>query len=130
MAPIFHLSIPVSDLDASRAFYEEVLNARVGRVTDRWLDIWLFGVQLTLQQTPPDVTIPETGHRFHLGGTLSWDEWLSARDKLDVTGAAFVGEPVIDDHKGQAKLYLHDPDGYLIELKAYRDVKESLQRPL
>lgn len=129
MANIFHLSIPVSDLKRSRRFYETVLKAKVGRVTERWLDVWLYGVQITLQQTPPHAEPPSMGHRFHLGGTVSWEDWHNEYDRLSAMNAVLTGDPVVDEQKGQAKLYLHDPDGYVIELKAYKDIEKLLQPP-
>ncbi|MEO1135641.1 MAG: VOC family protein [Pseudomonadota bacterium] len=129
MTEIFHLSLPVRDLDRSREFYETVLRATVGRVTDTWLDVWVFGAQVTLQQSPPHAERPASGRRFHLGGTLSWEQWRQERDRLQAMGAEFAGAPVIDEEKGQAKLYLNDPDGVMIELKAYRDIEKTLQPP-
>jgi len=35
---IFHLSVPVADLEAAKRFYSDVLGARVGRTTDDRLD--------------------------------------------------------------------------------------------
>jgi len=49
MSPIFHLSIPVSNLQASCNFYEKVLGANVGRINEDWLDIWVLGGPVTLQ---------------------------------------------------------------------------------
>ena len=47
-----HLSLPVDDLAAARRFYEDGLGCRVGRVRDEWIDVWFFGLQLTLQTAP------------------------------------------------------------------------------
>ena len=38
MRPRFHLAFPVTDLVATRSFYTELLGARVGRESDRWID--------------------------------------------------------------------------------------------
>lgn len=126
MKPIFHLSLMVRDLNESRRFYETMLGAKAGRVTDKWLDLWIFGIQLTIQQTPPNVVVSKPGGKFHIGASLSWDEWLDQRRKLEDMRVAFLGEPRCDDDSGQAKLYFEDPDGYMIELKAYKDVQTQL----
>lgn len=125
---IFHLSLPVSNLHNTRGFYEKFLGAKTGRVTENWLDLWLFGVQITIQQAPHKMNSGQS-EKFHLGGTLPWDKWTAARDRLAQLGAEFVGEPIIDNVLGQAKMYLKDPDGYIIELKAYRDVQKTLRPP-
>ena len=46
---IFHLSIPVSELAVAKKFYVEALGATVGRENADWLDILLWGHQITLQ---------------------------------------------------------------------------------
>lgn len=125
---IFHLSLPVSNLQNTREFYEKFLGAKTGRVTENWLDIWLFGVQITIQQARHKINSGQS-EKFHLGGTLSWEKWEAVRDRLAQLGADFVGAPNIDEASGQAKMYLKDPDGYIIELKAYRDIQETLRPP-
>lgn len=62
--PMFHLALPVADLAAAERFYVGVLGARVGRASGAWLDILLWGPQLTLHQQPAAsaaVTRMETG---------------------------------------------------------------------
>ena len=34
----FHLAFPVSDLDATRDFFTDVLGCATGRQSDRWID--------------------------------------------------------------------------------------------
>ena len=126
MKPIFHLSLMVADLTESRRFYETALNAKIGRVTERWLDVWLFGAQMTLQQTPAGAAISKPGGRFHLGASLGWDEWLAERGRLEALDVDFMGPPAVNEAEGVAKMYVQDPDGYVIELKAYRDVEAKL----
>jgi catechol 2,3-dioxygenase-like lactoylglutathione lyase family enzyme len=71
MSLTLHLSLPVADLDAAERFYTDVLQARVGRKRDGWLDIWLFGAQVTLHHAP-EALLPVNGqgHR-HFGAVLS-----------------------------------------------------------
>jgi len=128
VTPIFHLSLSVSDLEASCAFYEEVLGARRGRTTPHWADLWLFGAQLTAYQRPSAVTPSPYREAQHFGATLDWPEWVQRDAALQADAPAAVVQRVLDAERGSAKLVLRDPDGYLIELKAYRDVA-TLQRP-
>ena len=124
LRPIFHLSFPVSDLEASQRFYVDVLGARPGRM--RWADVHLRGHQITLQHRPDEV-VEDQGSR-HFGVVIPWDEWSAevARLPRDAVGGgpkvSFAGTP-----REQAKLYLTDPDGYVIELKSYRDVRAALE---
>ena len=43
----FHLALPCDDLEATKDFYLNVLEARLGRQAKNWVDIDLFGNQLT-----------------------------------------------------------------------------------
>jgi extradiol dioxygenase family protein len=126
---IFHLSIPVSDLPAARRFYVETLGATVGRENDEWLDILLWGHQITLQRRPEEVLPPDKQGKRHFGAVLPWAEWERQAERIANSGAAMLEGPAIrlagtDDEHG--KFYLQDPSGNVIELKAYRDVRRTL----
>lgn len=120
---LFHLSIPVADLAAARAFYTDVLRAEIGRETSKWIDVLLWGHQITLQLAPDAVSESMQAGR-HFGVVLPWDEWAREAARLRHSGA-LESEPV---EKGdeQAKLYLVDPSGNRIEVKAYRDFRRVL----
>jgi uncharacterized protein len=53
--PIFHLAFPVSDLAEAERFYVANFGAIVGRRTDAWIDLLLFGHQLTIHERPEAV---------------------------------------------------------------------------
>ena len=124
MAPIFHLSFPVCDLEEGLAWYEQTLGAVPGRRAQGWADLALFGAQLTLQHMPGDVPEPMPRSR-HFGASLGWSEWETLVATLD----DFVEPPRVD-HQGtereQAKAMVRDPSGNLIELKAYRQPRAVL----
>lgn len=115
--PIFHLSLPVRDLDEAVAFYS-TLGGIEGRREDDWTDVALFGAQLTLQHIPKEVLQPMSRSR-HFGATLPWGDW----EQLVARLRNFVEHPHIDfpgTEREQAKAMIADPSGNLIELKAYR----------
>jgi extradiol dioxygenase family protein len=58
---------------------------------------------------------------MHFGATVAWSDWQALADRLTAKGADFRLVPTVDEVRGQAKMMLADPDGYLVELKAYRD---------
>jgi extradiol dioxygenase family protein len=126
---IFHLSIPVADLAAAKHFYLEVLGAKAGRENSDWVDILLWGHQITLQKRPNEVLpIAEQGKR-HFGVTLPWDEWERSVRRVQSLGVGFLAEPVVllrGSPQEQAKFYLADPSGNVIEVKTYRDVAGTL----
>lgn len=126
---IFHLSFPVSELKSAKRFYVEVLGATVGRENEEWLDILLWGHQITLHHRPEEVLpLAEQGKR-HFGVVLPWPEWERAVERIEKLGVGFLDSPTIklagtDDEHG--KFYLGDPSGNVIEVKTYRNVQRTL----
>ena len=122
-----HLSLSVTDPDASAAFYCGVLGGRVGRRTPGWIDVWLFGIQLTLHRLPKAVTPSPYRDAMHFGATVGWEDWPVWLARIEQAAAPMPLAP----HRQEdvAKIYVSDPDGYVIEIKAYAD-QAVLQRPL
>jgi uncharacterized protein len=122
---IFHLSFPVRSLDTALHFYRSCLGATVGRHHGEWADIILFGHQLTLHERPSQVLAREDRGVRHFGAILQWNHWESVRTRVLAFDAGLAqcihhhapGEP--EEH---VKLLVEDPDGNLIEIKAYRDI--------
>ena len=127
--PSFHLAFPVSDLEATRSFYVDVLGCRVGRSADKWLDLNFFGYQITAHQVPSrdsrsqnnvddhDIPIP------HFGLIMDWEDWHRAVDHMTYIGVEFLVEPHVR-FKGmvgeQATFFLEDPSGNCLEFKAFK----------
>jgi uncharacterized protein len=125
--PIFHLSIPVHDLDEAVSFYRHELGAQIGRRTDTFADALVFDAQVTLQNDPASVSDPMPRTR-HFGVTLAWPEWESVSRRF--AGRPLVVEAPRISYEGepgeQAKLMIRDPSGNLIEIKAYRHPEHVL----
>ena len=131
MRPRFHLAVPVLDLDATVAFYRDHLGAGLGRTDARWVDLDLYGHQVTLHlvdapaAAPPtnpvdgeDVPVP------HFGVILDWAAWTGLRERLVAGGIDFLIAPQIrfEGQPGeQATMFLRDPSGNAVELKAFKD---------
>jgi extradiol dioxygenase family protein len=126
----FHLAFPVTDLEATRKFFVDVLGARVGRQDTRWVDFDFHDHQITahLCATMPSVPTNSVDGKqvpvSHFGLVLDWQQWQSLADRLQASGIEFLIEPHIR-FKGQvgeqATLFLLDPSGNGIEMKAFRD---------
>jgi uncharacterized protein len=127
MRPVFHLSVPVRDLEEAVVFYGTVLGAAIGRRTEMFADALVFGAQVTLQNDPLHVSAPMPRTR-HFGATLAWAEWETVAARL--AGSAHVVEAPTISYAGEAieqgKMLIADPSGNLIEIKAYRHPGEVL----
>lgn len=128
--PRFHLAFPVTDLEATRRFFTTLLECGIGREDERWIDFDFFGHQITAhlcEHMPAVAGNQVDGKRVpasHFGLVLDWDQWQQTVQRLQQQGAAFLIEPHVR-FKGrvgeQATLFLLDPSGNGIELKAFRD---------
>jgi extradiol dioxygenase family protein len=135
MPPILHLSLPVRDLAECRAFYVDVLGCEIGRELPTSIDVWFYGLQLTLQERPDQVLSDEQRGVRHFGVTLGADELSELLARLDTHAVQWLS-PVSTDYAGtpqeQTKAKVLDPSGNAIELKAYVDpsaVFAGLVRP-
>jgi extradiol dioxygenase family protein len=138
--PPFHLAFPVTDLDATRAFYGQLLGCPIGRESERWIDFDFFGHQITAHQVDgpgrgageptnavdgKDVPIP------HFGAVLDWDVWHALADRLKRAGVMFIIEPHIrfpGQVGEQATMFFRDPSGNHLEFKSFQDPARIFQR--
>ncbi len=131
--PPFHLAFPVTDLEATRRFFVDLLGCRTGREDRRWIDFDLHGHQLTAhlcEQMPSLGTNRVDGKEIpvmHFGLILDWGRWQDTAAALRAAGADFLLEPQIrfrGQPGEQATLFLRDPSGNGIELKAFRSRRQ------
>jgi len=125
MDPVLHLSVVVADLVESRHFYVDVLGCRPGRAHETWMDVWFFGLQLTLQEQPDMVLPPGLQGKRHFGVTLDADRFRALVARVQAEPGVRWVAPVSTDYPGtarqQTKGKLVDPTGNVIELKTYVD---------
>ncbi|HSL59357.1 MAG TPA: VOC family protein [Acidimicrobiales bacterium] len=129
--PRFHLAVPVDDLAAARAFYGDLLGCREGRSAPGWVDFDLRGHQLVAHLAPGrahDAAVnPVDGDEVpvpHFGLLLDPAEWDELAERLRAAGTDFVIEPHIRfaGRPGEQRtMFLRDPAGNAIELKAFAD---------
>jgi extradiol dioxygenase family protein len=130
MEPILHLSIPVRDLESARAFYVDALGCEPGQnIGESAVDVWFYGLQLTLQERPDEVPPDDAPGVRHFGVTLdraALDALLARLDAYDVRWISRVERGLVRDKIG-AKIA--DPSGNVIELKSYDDPRTALGAP-
>jgi extradiol dioxygenase family protein len=132
MRPILHLSLPVRDLTASKAFYLETLGCELAREAPGAIDVWFYGLQLTLHLRPEQVLPPERRGVRHFGVTLSAEDLAALVTRLEERAVEWLS-PLRTDFAGelqeQTKAKLLDPSGNVIEIKSYADVSSAFVVP-
>lgn len=129
--PPFHLAFAVTDLQATQAFYVDLLGCQTGRTSDRWIDFDFFGHQITAHlidtALPEAETNPVDGEKVpsrHFGAILDWDDWQTLSARLQDAKIAFLIEPQIrfaGEVGEQATMFFRDPSGNALEFKAFKD---------
>lgn len=130
--PRFHLAFPVTDLDASRRFYVDLLGCGTGRESERWIDFDFFGHQLVAhlvdeKDHPSATTNAVDGHAVpstHFGPILAWEQFHALARRLEDARVDFVIAPYLrfEGKAGeQATMFIRDPSGNHLEFKAFRD---------
>jgi len=127
----FHLAFAVTDLPATRHFFESLLGCEVGRTSERWIDFNFFGHQVSAHLINEPLSATETNPvdgqsvpSRHFGAILEWEDWQTLSERLTEANIEFLIEPTIR-FKGevgeQATMFFHDPSGNALEFKAFKD---------
>jgi extradiol dioxygenase family protein len=128
----FHLALPCRSISVTRDFYVDILGAEMGRRTTQWLDINLFGNQITFTKSGPfnfnfksykfeDTVLPS----FHFGIIIDKETWLSLYANLSNSEYEVTQEVVfLKDKKGEHRsFFVEDPKGYRVEFKCFNQQK-------
>jgi extradiol dioxygenase family protein len=127
---LFHLAFPVTDIEATRDFYADVLGCRLGAEDERWLDIDFYGHQITahlvdsVEAVPRNAVDGDQVPARHFGAILSLDEWDALAARLRQRGTDFIIEPhrrFAGQPREQATMFFADPCGNFLEFKAFVD---------
>ena len=130
---LFHLAIPVSDLDTANDFYINVLGCSKGRSSTKWMDFNFYGHQLVCHEVKKSVNKDLNdvdGNNIpvpHFGIILEWNQFQKLSADLQSENINFIIEPPIR-FKGkvgeQAIMFLHDPSGNAIEFKSFKNEED------
>jgi len=129
MEPLFHLSIPVDDLDRAKAFYIETLGCSIGRETRGRFDINFFGHHIVAHHAPreaakPNGTIPSDGDIAplrHFGVILGLEDWQAMAERLTSRNVEFSLSPRLSFAGKPAEqhiMMLPDGCGNVVEFKS------------
>ena len=130
---LFHLAIPVSDLDTANDFYINVLGCSKGRSSTKWMDFNFYGHQLVCHEVKELINKNSNdvdGNNIpvpHFGIILDWDQFHKLSADLQSKNINFIIEPTIrfEGKVGeQAIMFLHDPSGNAIEFKSFKNEED------
>jgi extradiol dioxygenase family protein len=134
---LFHLAIPVSDLDSANDFYINVLGCSKGRSSTKWMDFNFYGHQLVCHEVKKSVNKDSNdvdGNNIpvpHFGIILEWNQFQKLSADLQSKNINFIIEPTIR-FKGQvgeqAIMFLKDPSNNAIEFKSFRNNDEIFKK--
>jgi catechol 2,3-dioxygenase-like lactoylglutathione lyase family enzyme len=133
LARFNHAALNASDVDASIRFYTQVLGFyKVSRPGFSFAGSWLYsdGLGMMLHLINDERFVPiatrDNTRRNHLAFRVEdIDRTLELLAEHDI----FVIERKLPDF-GYRQLFIHDPDGNLIELGEWPDVEKMDTRPL
>lgn len=129
----FHLALPCRSISITKDFYIDTLGAGLGRHTSHWLDIDLFGNQITFTKSGPfdfifksykfeESVLPS----FHFGIIVDKDTWISLYASLNDSRYEVTTEVVfLRDKSGEHRsFFVQDPNGYRVEFKCFSQPKD------
>jgi extradiol dioxygenase family protein len=129
----FHLSLPCYSVTKTKNFYLDVIGARLGRHSTQWIDIDLFGNQITFSKSGEfsfvyksykfgDTVLPS----FHFGVILDEKSWDTTLNRLsDKREEPTVATTFLKDKKGEhTSFFVEDPNGYVVEFKKFKETHQ------
>ena len=124
----FHLALPCINIKETRKFYLEILKAETGRSGENWLDINLYGNQLTFTQAGnfnfdfksyrfSDHVLPS----FHFGVIVNAEVWKNLYGRLSEMDLEITKEATfLKDRTGEhLSFFVRDPNDYMVEFKSF-----------
>ena len=121
---IFHLAIPINNIDSAKEFYLNALGAKIGRENKQAVIFDFYGHQLVGHMTKEELVIPKSIYPRHFGLIFTqesdWDNLLAQCKKCNLSfyqkeRVRFSGE--ITEHK---TFFVQDPFYNILEFKFYR----------
>jgi extradiol dioxygenase family protein len=130
------MSLPCLSVKETKNFYANSIGASLGRNTQNWLDVNLFGHQLTFIKVakfdfnnPNYVFGGKILPSFHFGvivDSITWKKIYSKlkESNLDVVTKALFLEGKTGEH---TSFFIKDPNGYMLEFKTFKKPNETFK---
>ena len=126
----FHLSLPCNDMEVTKQFYIDDLGLKHGRSSSKWLDVDLFGHQITFvmsenfkMRSPNYVLEDSILPLFHFGVIIEENLWEEMYDKVNHWTLEMTPKKTFfKDKNGEHRsFFIKDPSDYTIEFKTFID---------
>lgn len=133
METSFHISLPCLNVEDTKNFYINYIGASVGRTSENWIDINLFGHQLTFIKaekfnfnSPNYVFEGKLLPSFHLGVIVNESTWNGIYSNLkehhlDVVNKTTFLQDKLGEH---SSFFLKDPNDYMLEFKNFKTTND------
>ncbi len=130
MKTAFHLSLPCNDVKQTKDFYVNTIGASSGREAEHWVDIDLFGHQITFTQAgkfnfnnPNYVFEGKILPSFHFGVIVGVEVWGQIYARLNEQNLELVTQATFLKEKPGEHLsfFVKDPSEYMLEFKSFKD---------
>ena len=130
MKPNFHISLPCLGIKRTYNFYMNILGVNIGRQTNQWIDVDLFGNQLTFVKSG-DYNFSTKNYKFenkilpsfHFGIILDENNWNFMYEKSIKSKIIHLDKTIFLEGKAgeHFSFFVKDPNGYIIEFKHFKD---------
>jgi len=127
------MSLPCLSVKETKNFYINNIGATYGRNTQNWIDINLFGHQITFIKAkkfnfnnPNYIFEGKILPSFHFGVIVDYDAWKKVYAKLQGYDLDLVIESTyLKDQLGEhVSFFVKDPNGYMLEFKPFKESKD------
>ncbi|RMA66449.1 VOC family protein [Ulvibacter antarcticus] len=122
----FHVSLPCMHIEATENFYNKIIGATIGRKAKNWVDVNLFGHQITFTKSGkfnfeyPNYMFEKTVlPSFHFGVIMDKTEWNNLYEKLKAHIHIDKTLFLYDQNGEHQSYFIKDPNGYVIEFKCF-----------
>ena len=133
METSFHMSLPCLSVKETKSFYQNIIGASLGRSTQNWVDVNLFGHQITFIKaakfnfnSPNYVLEGKILPSFHFGVIVDIKTWGNIYAKLSEKDLELVAQSTfLKDKAGEhLSFFIKDPNDYMLEFKSFKEPKD------
>lgn len=130
---LFHISLPCINVKDTTDFYVNQIGASIGRSAEHWVDINLYGHQLTFIKAekfsfnnPNYVLDGKMLPSFHFGVVVDVNTWGKVYSKLNEKNLEVVTQATfLKDKTGEhLSFFIKDPNDYMLEFKSFKNADE------